>query len=37
LQPNQPEALDSWILKQPEQMTRAEAIRRILRKTIQRK
>jgi hypothetical protein len=37
LQPNQLEALDSWILKQPEQMTRAEAIRRILRKTLQKR
>jgi hypothetical protein len=31
------DALDSWILKQPEQTSRAEAIRRILRKTIQKR
>jgi metal-responsive CopG/Arc/MetJ family transcriptional regulator len=35
LQPDQLEALDSWIAEQPEKLTRAEAIRRILRKAIQ--
>jgi hypothetical protein len=32
LQPDQLAALDAWIASQPEHMTRAEAIRRILRK-----